>query len=341
MVKTRFDSYCLNGIANGCEYCVKGEKLVLFVTGICKRDCWYCSLSNKRKNKDVVFANERRCRNMNDILEEIKESRATSAGITGGDPLLFLNRTLKFASELKKKVGNGFHIHIYLPTKFVTAEKLQKLSKVIDEVRFHPEFLINEDTVNEDVKKITLAGLFFNKPDIGIELPLIPEVKKEILGFILRIKDHIGFVNLNEFELSDTNFDIVTKEYNLNRGGYVVKKSLEAGKWILDELKKKKVNLKVHLCTAELKNQYQFRNRLKRHKSLPYGKRTEDGTVIYLVTNNHLRGKGKFYDKRKRRTILSEDAARSLLRKYKIIRVEEFPTHDRIEIESEEIEWKK
>ncbi|MCX6746615.1 MAG: 4Fe-4S cluster-binding domain-containing protein [Candidatus Pacearchaeota archaeon] len=338
--KTKFDSYCLNGIAEGCKYCVKGEKLVLFVTGICKRNCWYCSLSNKRKNKDVIFANERKCKNIKELFEEVKESRATSAGITGGDPLLFLPRTIKFASELKKRFGKEFHIHIYLPTKFVTAEKLEKLSKVVDEVRFHPEFLINKNTINEDVKKISLAGLFWNKPNIGIELPLLPDKKEEVVNFILKIKDYIGFVNLNEFELSDTNFNIITKNYNLNRGGYVAKGSLEAGRWILDELRRKKVNLKVHLCTAELKNQHQFRNRLKKHKFLPYGKRTEDGTVIYLIVKKKLRGKRKFYDKRKNRTILSEDVARKLLEKpgkYKIIRVEEFPTYDRIEVESGEI----
>jgi len=47
--KTKYDSYCINGIAEGCKYCVRGEKLVLFVSGKCSRQCWYCSLSNKRK----------------------------------------------------------------------------------------------------------------------------------------------------------------------------------------------------------------------------------------------------------------------------------------------------
>jgi hypothetical protein len=337
--KTKFDSYCLNGIAEGCKYCVRGEKLVLFVTGICKRNCWYCSLSKKRKNKDIIFANERKCKTAKDIIEEVKASKATSAGITGGDPLLFLSRTIKFASGLKKTFGKKFHIHIYLPTRFVTAEKLGSLSKIIDEVRFHPEFLINKERAEEDVKKIRLASLFWNKPNIGIELPMIPDKKKEILDFILKIKDYVGFVNLNEFELSDSNFDKITEDYKLKEGGYVVSGSLEAGRWILKELEKKKTNLKVHLCTAELKNQYQFRNRLKRHEILPYGKRTEDGTVIYLIVKGKLKLKikGTFYDEKKKRTILSEDAARRLIDKYKIIRVEEFPTHDRIEIESEEI----
>ena len=335
--KTKFDSYCLNGFAEGCKYCVKGEKLVLFVTGLCSRNCWYCSFSSRRKNKNIIFANERECKNINDIIQEVKESKATSAGITGGDPLININRTIKFSSELKKKFGKAFHIHIYLPTQFVTDEKLRKLSKCIDEVRFHPEILINKKEEKEDIKKIRLAGLYFNKPDIGIELPMIPEKKKDILNFILKIQNYIGFVNLNEFELSDTNFDIITKKYKLNEGGYVIKGSLEAGKWILKELKKRKVKLNVHLCTAELKNWHQFKNRLKRHTILPYGKRMQEGTVIYLVVKKKLKMKGTYYDKEKKRTILSEPAAKKLIKKYKIFRIEEFPTDDRIETEEEEI----
>jgi hypothetical protein len=338
-MKTKFNSYCINGVAEGCKYCVKGEKLVLFVSGKCSRNCWYCSLSNKRKNKDLVFANEREIKTPEEAIEEVKESRATSAGITGGDPLLFLDRTIKFASALKKKFGKKFHIHIYLPTKLVTKEKLERLKKCVDEVRFHPEFLIRDNTVAEDIKKIELASKIFGKENTGIELPMVPERKEEILDFLIGTEDYISFVNLNEFELSETNFDRITKEYELEEGGYVVKGSIEVGKWILKELEKKKSKLKAHLCTAELKNNCQFLNRLKRHEILPYGKRTEEGMVIYLVVNKKLIGKGIFYDEKKKRTILSESVARKLLKegKEKITRVEEFPTYDRIETEEEVI----
>ncbi len=354
--KTKFDSFCVNGVANGCKYCVKGKKLVLFVTGVCKKNCWYCSLSKKRKNKNLIFANEREVKNIDEIIQEAIESRAPSAGITGGDPLIYFGRTIKFASALKEKFGKKFHIHIYLPTQLVTEEKLKKLKKCVDEVRFHPEFLINQNKVDDDIKKIEMAEKIFGKRNIGLEMPMIPERKHEILDFIFGTEKYISFVNLNEFELSETNFDIITKKYELEEGGYVVAGSLEAGKWILNQLADKKIKLKVHLCTADLKNLCQFANRLKRHEILPYGKRTEEGTVIYLVINGNLQRvlhnssnptgsrkkiklKGVFYDEKKKRTILSEKVARRLLKegKYKIFRVEEYPTHDRIEVEEEEI----
>ncbi len=352
-MKTPFSSYCINGIATGCKYCVKGEKLVLFISGKCSRNCWYCSLSNKRKNKDIIWANERICSSPSDAIKEAVESNAASAGITGGDPFLYLARTIKYAKALKNKFGKDFHIHIYLPTKLLKENRLKKLSKYIDEARFHPDWLASSSTKLDenskiDINKIKLASLFWKKQNIGIELPMIPDKKKEILDFILKIKYFIGFVNLNEFELSETNYKLITTNYILNEGGYTVKDSIKAGIWLLKEIKKRKIKLKVHLCTAELKNNYQFKNRLKLHKIFPFGCKTNEGMVKYLVTEiknkdklNKLNIKDYFIDKQKNRIILSNNSANKLLsnknNKTKIYLVEEFPTHDRIETEKQEL----
>lgn len=350
-MKTKYKSYNLNGLPTGCKYCVKGEKLVLFITGICRRNCWYCSLSSKRKNKDIIWLNERKYKDYKDIINEVIESNATSAGITGGDPLIKLDRTIKFAKILKKHFKNKFHIHIYIPTKNITDNKLKKLSKYIDEIRFHPEFLINKNPkiIDKDIKKIQLANKYWKKENIGIELPVIPEKKHEIFSFILKIKDHVGFVNLNELEISETNFNIMTKKYNFNDSGYVIKSSKSAGLYILKQLKQNKIKLKVHFCTAELKNNFQFKNRLRLHNILPFGYKTSDGLVKYLVIENinnklikDIKNKinKQFYiDKQKERIILSESGAKKLLKenKYKIFLVEEFPTDDGIEVEKQEI----
>jgi len=347
-MKTKFSSYCINGIACGCKFCVKGQKLVLFITGKCSRNCYYCSLSLKRKNKDIVWANERICKNANDAVEEAVESNAKGAGITGGDPLLVLNRTLKFAKALKKKFGKKFHIHIYLPTNIVTNEKLKKLSSCIDEIRFHPKFLnckIADKDVENDINKIKSANNYWKKQNIGIEMPSFPDRKKEILDFIKKVSPFIGFVNLNELEISDTNFNYMTKHYKLKKGGYVVSGSKEAGLWILKQCKKANLKLNIHLCTAETKNRFQYANRLRRHKIMPFGKRTGQGSVMYLAIypenkkeSQILKNlKGTYYDNKKKRFLLSKKAAVRLIDNHKIIKIEELPTYDAQEIYSEEI----
>ncbi|MFA5993006.1 MAG: radical SAM protein [Candidatus Pacearchaeota archaeon] len=360
-MKTPYDSYILNELPKGCQLCVKGEKSVLFVSGVCSRKCFYCSLSKKRKNKNLIFVNERKIseKNIKALIEEIKQSNSKGIGITGGDPLLYLNRTIAFAKALKKEFKE-FHIHIYLPTKLVTKQKLKSLSRYIDEVRFHPEFLLNlsEQTEKEkqkDIDKIKIASLFWKKQDIGCELPLLPDKKQETLEFIKNISPFVGFVNLNEFEISDTNFKEVIKKYNLNSDTYTIAHSKESGIWIIEQLSKleSKLDINVHLCTANTKNLYQFKNRLKLHDILPYGKKTDDGTVIYLATYtntikelNSLTKELKnqnivdFYiDKKKKRILLSPQIVPILIKqnKYKIERVEEFPTFDSIETERETI----
>jgi len=348
-MKTKYSSYCLNDFPEGCRRCVRGEKLVLFISGKCSRACWYCSLSDKRKNSNKIWANEREICNVKELIEEAEESNATSAGITGGDPLLFLDRTIEFASALKKRFGKKFHIHIYLPTKLVTLLNLTKLEEFIDEARFHPEFLINKDKENEDLEKIKMAERVFGKQNIGIELPMIPDKHEEIKKFILKVKDYVSFVNLNEFEISDTNFDEIEKKYEVDKNGYTIKGSLFEGKRLLNELQREKIKLKVHLCSAELKNWHQYKNRLLRHKILPFGKRTEDGTVIYLAvyTNNNwdalkkefANNKDAYIDNKKERVIINNKLAEELKLKgkYKIERVEEYPTYDGDEVERWEV----
>ncbi len=353
-MKTKFDSYYVNEIAEGCKYCVRGEKLVLFVSGRCERNCFYCSLSKNRKNTEKMFVNERECKSVRECIEEAKESRAKGAGITGGDPLLCLNKTLRYAKALKNAFCN-FHIHIYLPTRNVTRKKLRMLKKCVDEVRFHPEFLIlgkneREKSIDRDVEKIKIASEIFGKANVGCEMPLLPDRKREIFSFFKRVSESVGFVNLNEFEISDTNFNIVTRKYKLTDDTYTIKGSREAGLWILKQCEKARLRLKVHVCTANTKNHYQYKNRLRKHAILPYGKKTGEGTVIYFaIYAKNVNELGKiarklrrlrhyFVDKKKNRIILSRAIVFRAMGFFRVKRVEEFPTFDGVEVEESEVE---
>lgn len=343
--KTPYASYCLKDfdVAKGCKLCVEGKKLVLFITGICSRNCFYCSLSEKRKNKDIVWANERICKKPEDAIQEAKESHSEGAGITGGDPLMRLNRTIKYAKALKKEFGKDFHIHIYLPTDNIDPKKLKLLSSVVDEVRFHPYFL-NEESEKE-IEKIKLANSFFSKDQIGVEMPLLPDKTKEILEFIKKVSPYIGFVNLNELEISDSNFDYVTENYKINEDTYTVFGSLKEGIKILKACRD--LPLKIHVCSARTKNFYQYKNRLLLHDILPFGYKTKEGSVRYFVILlEDLKKEEKeildrfekdlYFDKRKNRFIVNEKIVPKLLEKgIKIMRVEELPTYDALELQSE------
>jgi len=343
--KTKFNSYSLNGIPRGCELCVQGRKMVLFITGLCSRNCEYCPLSEKRKNMDKIWANERECNNIEDVFEEIEQSHAEGMSITGGDPLIKLDRTLEYASAIKKKFGKNFHIHIYLSTRLVNEDNLKKLSKVIDEVRFHPE--IDSKTPEEEIKKVKLASKFWNKQNIGIEIPLFPDETDESIRLLSKLESFISFVNLNELEIGESNVDFMTntKKYKLIEGGYVVSDSKEAGIKVLEFFKNKKSKLKIHLCTANTKNWFQFKNRLKNYTPLKFGKMTDEGIVVYFVVENpnqiesvkNMKNIRFYEDKKKKRILIKAEDVRKLMNNFEVFRVEEFPTSDRIEVERERV----
>jgi pyruvate formate-lyase activating enzyme-like uncharacterized protein len=127
-----------NFLTDGCRCCREGAKMVLFVTGICHRECFFCPLSEERKNLDVVFANERAVFSDADILEEARSMDSEGTGITGGEPLLELERVIRYIRLLKNEFGKEHHIHLYTSAA-PAADVLKKLSDAgLDEIRFHP-----------------------------------------------------------------------------------------------------------------------------------------------------------------------------------------------------------
>ena len=192
--KTKFYSWKNGNLCRGCKLCVKGEKLVLFITGICPRNCWYCSISEKKKNKDVIFANERPITKVEEAIEEAKLCDAAGAGITGGDPLSKLDRTLEYIKALKNEFKD-FHIHLYTSLDLVNEDKLKQLFEAgLDEIRFHP---VLDD--NTDWHKIDLALEY--DWDVGLEIPAVPDKEKEPL-VVLSPASPIVFAKKNTDALS-------------------------------------------------------------------------------------------------------------------------------------------
>src|SRR3990167_11191199 len=72
MKKTSYYSFANGTLPPGCQMCVQGRKLVLFVTGLCPRSCYFCPLSEQKFHKDVMYANERPITELKEIIERTK-----------------------------------------------------------------------------------------------------------------------------------------------------------------------------------------------------------------------------------------------------------------------------
>lgn len=265
--------------ADGCKQCVKGEKLVLFITGMCGQRCHYCPVSEKKFGHDVVYANEWKIESKDDMLEEIRLTDAQGAGITGGDPLVKLYRTCEYIKFLKEKMGKKFHIHLYTPFQLVTEDSMKRLYEAgLDEIRFHPKVWNNEEW-----HKIQYSMQY--NWDIGLEIPCLPDKLNEMKKMFDYFGNKVKFINLNELEFSDT----VVSHYDMskyktdNDWTYGAQGSKKAAQELIAYARENKINASIYYCSSYLKDRVQMGNRIKRRAkkvAKEYDEITEEGMLI-------------------------------------------------------------
>src|SRR5208337_2599468 len=185
-------------LAKGCVLCYQGAKMVLFVTGRCHRSCWYCPLSSERKGTDTVFANERPVDIPSQIIEEAENMSALGTGITGGEPLLCLDKVTAYCRLLKEHFGPDHQIHLYT-AKAPTPAELAAMQGLVDEIRLHPPHECWDTILETDfIRSARLAKeMGF---DIGIEVPSLPGLENLVPAL-----QYLDFLNINELEWGETN----------------------------------------------------------------------------------------------------------------------------------------
>ncbi len=245
----------VTGYPEGCRLCMEGAKLVLFVTGLCRRECYYCPISEKRGGKDISWANEAAVNSPGEIINEAERMRALGAGITGGDPALRLDRTLEYIRLLKGHF-DPFHIHMYTaqPLDKASLERLKGAG--LDELRFH----LLEPRIWKGVERSVALGI-----ETGVEIPAIPGHDDEIIKIAKQLNGVGGtFLNLNELEFSDTNAaEFKRRGYELRSElSYGVSGSEKTAKNVQNSLED--IELMVHYCSSGFKDGGQLKMRLIR-----------------------------------------------------------------------------
>ena len=251
-------------LTKGCKDCVLGRKSVLFITGKCHYQCFYCPISDDKRGKDVVKINEQLIETpdspfgLTKLIKEIQLCQSTGVGITGGDPLLVIERTIEYIKTLKKAFGKDFHIHLYTSLQCVTQDKLYQLERAgLDELRFHVP--VDDISLWEKIEFAKDLKLL-----VGVEIPAIPGMSEKTKELIYYCKqgDIIQFVNINELEFSDISEETLTEKgfYVKNELSYGIKDSETVGKEAVDY--GKEIDFPVHYCSASFKDEVQLGNRL-------------------------------------------------------------------------------
>jgi len=282
------DSLLVGQLPRGCELCTIGSKMVLFVTGLCDSSCYYCPLSGDKSGKDVVFADEMPVTDDSDILFETQAIRGEGAGVSGGDPLCNIERTLKYLRLLKEEFGSGFHLHLYTSQTDVSQDVLNRLSEAgLDEIRFHPQ--TNDWS---GIQRAVDMGML-----VGLEVPAIPGKEEELKKVAMRAeKMGVSFLNINELEASETNFDqFVSMGFRLtNLESASIEGSASTAREVLEWSQEGLQNLSVHFCSARFKDAVQMRRRLERrlkHTARSFEERDEDDPLLILGIIRAVHGK--------------------------------------------------
>ena len=341
-------------LPRGCVMCERGSKMVLLVTGKCLFNCFYCPLSEKKQDRKVVYADELLVAGDDDIIFEANAISAEGTGITGGDPLVDIEQTLRFIRLLKDNFGKEHHIHLYTATP--DTEMIRKLAEAgLDEIRFHPPPSSWKDIsltkYPEAIRTALESGMY-----TGLEIPTLPDMKEDIVILIEAARESgAQFINLNELEFSETNWR------ELKAHGYEIKDDVSSAAKGSEELALQIINayeedMTIHYCSSSFKDGIQLRRRIMRraeNTATPLEIITDDGTFIkgviespepeelaemiskeYEIPPDLIR-----HDMEKGRIEIAawvlEEIAEGIASDYghKCFIVEEYPTADRLEVE--------
>jgi len=336
-------------LPKGCEFCARGSKIVLLVTGKCTTGCFYCPLSARKKGREVMFANERLVKEERDIIEEALAIGAEGTGITGGDPLMELDKTLRCIRLLKERFGPKHHIHVY--TSAIDRDAVERLERAgLDEIRFHPPLRVWASLETTDLSKIVAE----TDMEVGLEVPALPGEEGRLRALITYAeKLGMDFVNINELEFSETNWS------QLRERGYDVKDDVSSAVMGSEEMAMRMLEMDVevplHYCSSSFKDRVQLRNRILRRGervSLPLDLVTEEGILYRGVIEGDDLGEimEKLREMRVPEELMRVDAEKHRLEvaswvlediakelDHPAFLVEEYPTADRLEVEREPI----
>ncbi|AWS00630.1 radical SAM protein [Metallosphaera hakonensis] len=259
-----------------------GGKMVVFISGECGDSCYYCPVSEGRFGKDQAYVNELKVSDLYDFVHESYRMNALGAGITGGDPLLHLDRVVELITILKDEFGKSYHVHLYTTGRYATNDALSELAKAgLDEIRFHP-------TKIQYLSAIERALKF--QMDVGIEIPAIPGEEEKISNLIKWAKEKgVKFVNINELELTERNFqNLNTKGLRVSHGLAGVSGSFQTSLMVLEKFSESEISL--HYCSSVYKDVVETRTRFIRTLRVsgkPYEEISGEGTSVRMLVKTN------------------------------------------------------
>src|SRR5690554_3761620 len=110
-------------ISPGCKLCGEGTWSCLFITNKCNAHCFYCPASQE---KDEIPSTQSLTFNSpKNYAEYINYFGFKGISFSGGEPLLFFDRTLQYLRTIREKCHPDIYIWMYTNGILATPEKFR------------------------------------------------------------------------------------------------------------------------------------------------------------------------------------------------------------------------
>lgn len=238
-------------LSPGCRLCVEGSWSCLFINGRCNLSCFYCPSSQDEIGRPTT--NNLSFVSADHYLAYLRHFGFRGFSLSGGEPLLTLERSLNYLATIKKHFGDNIHSWIYTNGSLVTRDILARLRDCgLDEIRFD----IGALDYSLDQAILAVGKI----PTVTIEIPAVPEEQQRLQNTLKQMADGgINFLNLHQLRLTNYNYRHFKKRpYSYLHGEKItVLESELTALELLNYARNEGLQLPINYCSFVYKNRYQ------------------------------------------------------------------------------------
>ncbi len=249
-------------ISPGCRHCGEGTWSCLFINGKCNGNCFFCPSAQDEEGEPVT--NTLLFTNPSDYLDYIEKFGIRGVSVSGGEPLMTLDKSVSFLSAVTGRFGDEIHKWLYTNGILITDEILKRLKDAgLNEIRF------NLVAQGYKVDKIKLASQYIDT--VTVEIPAIPEDYERLCALLPQlIESGVRFLNLHQLRCTPYNFNKFRERgYTFLHGhdATVLESEITALK-VIKSAADSGIKLPINYCSYVYRNNFQ---RIRaRERSAPY-----------------------------------------------------------------------
>lgn len=268
-----------SSLSPGCRICIEGGWSCLFINGFCHKGCFFCPAAQEEwgppMSSGIPFSQA------SDYADYAETLGFKGISLSGGEPLLSLDRSLDYISAVKSRLGDRIHAWIYTNGMMAQPDTLKKLRDAgLDEIRFN----IAADAYDLSKTKMSVGII----ETVTVEIPSLPEDEDLMLKKLPQMQDlGIDYLNLNQLYATPHNSDFLSERrysFERNSGSAVVESELSAIR-LMERAMEKGLTLPIHYCSWAFKNRFQsaaLRRRSAKRLAGTFENITEKGYIRRL-----------------------------------------------------------